>query len=246
MSPWGTHWAARVVNVRPVTPRSVPLISNGASPVSCSRSGRARPPPAAVSRPSRSCCIAVPASRPCSSTSASSRTICACGETLQRAHNPLIPQRMLLRDVRGYRRVGTPGDNHPHAFGRHSGQQRRDAVRVWATCYTLVLFHHPSTSRTSRSPIRSQAAAASSSNRPNHPCRFNSVNRIRNRLPGHLRQLLEHHLQERGPVTLTRIASGDKERHHTHPGRRMQHKPRHQRRLARPRRTLPPYIRAAI
>ena len=59
-----------------------------------------------------------------------------------------------------------------------------------------------------------------------------------------LGQLLQHDLGERLPGVLGAQPGGDEERHHPHPGRGVQHERRHQRRLPRPRRRLPPHIRA--
>ena len=59
-----------------------------------------------------------------------------------------------------------------------------------------------------------------------------------------LGQLLQHDLGEGLPGVLGTQPGGDEKRHHPHPGRRVQHERRHQRRLTRPRRRLPPHIRA--
>ena len=149
-----------------------------------------------------------------------------------------VPAGYVVRD----RGVGPPGHHDPHPGRRVMRQQRGDAVRVRPGGDAAVLIQ----------PVHDQdqpltLRGAGLGGLLQHPEQVGVPGGGRQRrqvLSQQLGQLLQHDLGEGLPGVLGAQPGGDEERHHPHPGRRVQHERRHQRRLTRPRRCPPPHIRA--
>ena len=161
----------------------------------------------------------------------------------QRADDAGLTQPVPAGYIVGDRRVRPSGHHDPHPGRRVMRQQRGDAARVRPGGDAAVLIqpvHHQDQPLTLR--------GAGLGGLLQHPEQVGVPGASRQHrgqvLSQQLGQLLQHDLGESLPGVLGAQPGGDEERHHPHPGWRVQHERRHQRRLPRPRRRLPPHIRA--
>ena len=161
----------------------------------------------------------------------------------QRADDAGLTQPVPAGYIVGDRRVRPSGHHNPHPGRRVMRQQRGNAARVRPSSDAAVLIqpvHHQDQPLTVR--------GASLGGLFQHPEEVGVSGPSRQQrgqlLSQQLGQLLQHDLGESLPGVLGAEPGGDEERHHAHPGWRVQHERRHQRRLPRPRRCPPPHVRA--
>ena len=134
-----------------------------------------------------------------------------------------VPAGYVIRD----RRVGPTGHHDPHPGRRLMRQQRGDAARIRAAADATVLIESV---HDQDQPLTVPGAVLGGLLQ--HPEQVGVPGGSRQHsgqiLSQQLSQLLQHDLGEGLPGVLGAQPGGDEERHHLHPGRRVQHERRHQ------------------